>query len=212
MKIYYNNFHSNYSEDEWIVKNLQIPKKGIFVDVGACDAIKRSNTYHFEKNGWEGICIEPDKFYFSQGSDNEGPNNPLPKYRKTSLNAAISDKDGTLEFISRDRKCLSQVKGNESNTENSYTVDCFKLKTVLNKYNINSIDLLDISCRGHDWIVFNSFDHTKYTPKIVITEWNPRGFKQDFRVSDTLLSTGAYDICHKTEVYFVLKHKSIKYK
>ena len=79
MKIY-NNFHSNYLEDQWIANNLQLPEKGVFVDVGACDAINRSNTYHFEMNGWTGLCIEPDKFYFSDGKDSEGPNNPLPKF------------------------------------------------------------------------------------------------------------------------------------
>ena len=44
MKNKYKQFHGNYREDEWIVKNIiNLPDDGIFVDVGAADAIKRSN-------------------------------------------------------------------------------------------------------------------------------------------------------------------------
>ena len=57
----YNNFHSNYNEDQWISTNLQLPEEGIFVDVGACDAITRSNTYHFEMNGWTGFLPSRDQ-------------------------------------------------------------------------------------------------------------------------------------------------------
>ena len=207
----YNNFHSNYQEDKWIVENLELPKIGTFIDVGACDAIKRSNTYHFEMNGWSGLCIEPDRFYFSEGIDEEGSNNPLPQFRKQSINAAISDMDSSLEFVSRGRKCLSQVWRGESDA-NHYTVDCFKLETLLNQHNIESIDLLDITCRGYDWIAFNSFDYTKYMPKVIITEWNPRNFDKSYKVKDYLVNTGEYEVCHTTVADIILKHKSIKYK
>ena len=45
----YNKFHGNYLEDEWIANNLQLPHKGVFIDVGASDAIKRSNERHPSK-------------------------------------------------------------------------------------------------------------------------------------------------------------------
>jgi len=35
-------------------------KKKFFVDLAACHAIYLSNTYLLEKNGWEGLCIEPN--------------------------------------------------------------------------------------------------------------------------------------------------------
>jgi FkbM family methyltransferase len=205
----YNNFHSNYREDEWIARNLKLPAKGTFVDVGACDAIKRSNTYHFEMNGWYGICIEPDKFYFASGVDEEGPNNPLNEHRNISINAAIADHDGEINFVSRGRKCLSQVWRGEVNAKYE-TIKCFRLETLLNRYDIAEIDILDITCRGYDWIVFNSFDYQKYKPKVIITEWNARNFDNDMRVHDFLIATGEYDLCHTTQADLILKHKSVE--
>lgn len=211
----YNKFHGNYLEDEWIANNLQLPHKGVFIDVGASDAIKRSNTYHFEMNDWTGLCIEADKFYFSDGIDNEGPNNPLPKFRKESINAAIGEIDGEVLFLSSGRKALSQIYSVDffgENSSASYSVNCYKLETILHKYNIKYIDILDIACRGQDWKIWNSFDYKKYIPKVIITEHSARGFERDERVRDFLISTGDYDLCHITEPYYIFKHKSIEYK
>ena len=207
----YNKFHSNHGEDGWISENLLLSDKGIFIDVGACDAIKRSNTYHFEMNGWTGICIEPDKFYFEEGTDEEGPNNPLPKFRKTFINAAITDYDGEIEIVSRGRKCLSQIWNGEPDA-NHYTVKCFTLESILQKYDIKDIDILDITCRGHDWKVWNSFDYKKYKPKVIITEYAARNFEKDLRVHDFLINTGEYNLGYTTSVYCIFVHKDIKYK
>ena len=207
----YTDFHSNNLEDKWISENLILPEKGFFVDVGACDAIKRSNTYHFEMNGWNGICIEADKFYFEDNTDDEGPNNPLPKFRKTCINSAVSDSDGELEFVSRGRKWLSQA-WNGKDDSSHYTVKCLKLETILQEYDVDTIDLLDITSRGHDWKVWNSFDYTKYEPKVIITEFNSRNFDKDFRVTEFLLGTGEYHLGGHSEVYNILVHNDIKYK
>tara|TARA_Y100000034_G_scaffold125361_1_gene174776 strand:- start:1315 stop:1956 length:642 start_codon:yes stop_codon:yes gene_type:complete len=207
----YNQFHSNYLEDKWISENLILSEKGFFVDVGACDAIKRSNTYHFEMNGWDGICMEPDKFYFEDNTDQEGPNNPLPKFRKTCINSAISDYDGELEFISRGRKCLSQVWMGEESVLH-HTVKCSKLETILQEYDVKTIDIMDISCRGYDWKVWNSFEYEKYKPKVIITEYNSRGYDKDLRVTDFLINTGEYSIGFSSEVDNIIVHKDVKYK
>lgn len=38
---------------------------GFFVDLGACDGIRISNTYVLEKYfEWDGICVEPNRFSF----------------------------------------------------------------------------------------------------------------------------------------------------
>lgn len=39
-------------------------KKNFFVDLAAFDPHSLSNTYLLEKNGWEGLCIEPNSAYW----------------------------------------------------------------------------------------------------------------------------------------------------
>jgi len=211
----YSQFHGNYLEDKWIANNLKLPNQGTFIDVGASDAIKRSNTYHFEMNGWTGLCIEADKFYFSDGKDKEGSNNPLPEFRNQSINAAIADYDGEISFTSRSRKSLSQVWTAEffgADNPPSYDIKCYRLETILQKYNIQLIDILDITTRSYDWKVWNSFDYKKYMPKVIITEHSGRNYDKDDRVHDFLINTGEYELCHTTIPYYIFKHKSVDYK
>ena len=34
--------------------------KGVMLDIGACDPVWMSNSNHFELNGWEVFCFEPN--------------------------------------------------------------------------------------------------------------------------------------------------------
>lgn len=49
-------------------------------------------------------------------------------------------------------------------------VPSLKLETLLAKYNIGAIDLLDIDVEGTELEVWKSFDYTKHKPKVVIIE------------------------------------------
>ena len=57
--------------------------KGIFFDIGAFEPIRISNSYHFEKNGWDVYCFE--------ANTNSIP--LLKQHRKNVFNYAIYDKD-----------------------------------------------------------------------------------------------------------------------
>ncbi len=52
---------SQCGQDKFLIENLFKGKKnGIFVEIGAFDGIKYSNTYNLEVDyGWAGLCIEP---------------------------------------------------------------------------------------------------------------------------------------------------------
>lgn len=55
-------FYSQQAEDFFIYRNFinQYCEDGIFLELGACNGIKYSNTLFFEKNlGFKGILIEP---------------------------------------------------------------------------------------------------------------------------------------------------------
>src|SRR3972149_7086762 len=54
-------YYSQYQQDKWLYENIfKNNTNGFFVDIGASDGIKFSNTYFFEKMlGWNGVCVEP---------------------------------------------------------------------------------------------------------------------------------------------------------
>ena len=161
--------YSQYEQDlilyNEIFKNRE--NSEIFIDIGAYDGIKYSNTYFFEKLGWSGICIEPLPGAFHQMKQN----------RKCILeNCAISDAEGEFDF--------TEIIGNENddmvsgfnreeiaellnlNHPTSYKkikVPTFRLDTILHKYKIKNVDFCSIDVEGHglnvvksiDWDLFN---------------------------------------------------------
>lgn len=46
-------------QDLWVLYESTNLKTGTFIELGAADGIKKSNSYLLEENGWRGICIEP---------------------------------------------------------------------------------------------------------------------------------------------------------
>lgn len=55
--------HSQVGQDLWVFATLVANGRqlnGTFLDIGACEPIKLSNTYSLEKAGWEGYLIDND--------------------------------------------------------------------------------------------------------------------------------------------------------
>jgi hypothetical protein len=115
-------FYSQFGEDRWIVDNLKLPKNGFFIDVGAADGITFSNTYYFEKQGWKGLCFEPN------------PENYLlaEKFRKNVKLMAIAQTSGMAPFkissISPDWSRLTNRKNLENNENANYCQNKFTAK------------------------------------------------------------------------------------
>lgn len=72
--------------------NAGIDRKGFYIDIGAHDPIRFSNTYILKKQGWRGINIDPlpsciNRFQKRRPDD-------------INLNIGISDKTGEMEYYS----------------------------------------------------------------------------------------------------------------
>ena len=64
-----NKFRSQYKQDKFCYDNFlkHVPARGFFVEVGASDGVKFSNTWFYEKClNWTGLCIEPRKKAYSE--------------------------------------------------------------------------------------------------------------------------------------------------
>jgi FkbM family methyltransferase len=155
-------YNGQFGEDKWILENIDVPEKGVVVDVGADQPIFGSNTYYFEKYlGWDSICIDADARTIEK----------LKTKRKNVVHAAVSDKDGTIKFHQHELAGISAV---DSNGE--VEVPCLTLNTILEKAGITEITLLDIDVEGHEPYVIRGLDWKKYDPQIVVIEYgSPAG-------------------------------------
>jgi hypothetical protein len=69
---------------------FEAKKNGFYVDIGANDGKFISNTYCFEKLGWEGICIEPQPDIFEELKKNINGDFVLDKYN-SGRNGGLTD-------------------------------------------------------------------------------------------------------------------------
>ena len=65
-----------------------------------------------------------------------------------------------------------------------------KLETFLNDNQINSLDIFITDTEGHDFIIFNQLDLTKYRPKVIIMETHTLGKNVNNLITDKLLKHG----------------------
>ena len=57
-------FYSQNGEDFLLWGLFKGRTDGFYIEIGAFDGIHFSNSYFFEKHGWQGICVEAHPRYF----------------------------------------------------------------------------------------------------------------------------------------------------
>ena len=199
-KVKYNRFHSQFGEDRYIYKNIDLPEKGVFVDVGAGHPIYLSNTYFFEKNGWTGVCIDADL----------NQHKYLKKERANVEWAAIAAEEEEVEFSQAYSPTYSSTVKKEAYKglmkipfKKTIRVPSLKLETVLEKYNIGIIDLLDIDVEGTELDVWKTFDYEKHKPKVIIIEYYTFGLTDNSQNIKDFFSKLLYKLVYTTCANFI---------
>lgn len=167
MEITYLQYHGNDLEDKFICENFDLPSKGVFVDVGAGpNGVQGSNTYFFEKNGWEGVVIDGDPRAYAE----------MVKNRKTVEEAVISSKEKeTVYYMNEKTSDVSGLYNTKQNSDRTIHVKTVTLESILEKHTIGEIDLLSIDTEGSEKDVWDSFDYKVHKPRLVLVEFITQG-------------------------------------
>lgn len=82
---------SQYGQDHLVLQLLGGQRGGFFLDTGASDGIRSSNTELLERHfGWNGLCVEPNNQFFEK----------LVRARRcTCVNACLYDSETDLPFL-----------------------------------------------------------------------------------------------------------------
>jgi FkbM family methyltransferase len=187
-------YYSQFQQDQFAYENyFQNKTDGYFVDIGAADGIKFSNSKFFEELGWKGVCIEPNPKAF----------NELIKVRTNKcVNKAISDKVEISQFfqITDGPEQLSGLV-NEF-TESSILrinndlqlypngfdyidVECDLFENIVDQ---DSIDFLSIDTEGNELKILQTIDFNRFNIDVITVENNdydnkfiefltPKGYK-----------------------------------
>lgn len=172
----YKNAELIYSQEgeELILRRIfENQKQGYYVDVGAHDPVRFSNTCHFYKMGWNGINIDASPSVIEK----------FNAKRKRDINLAIGtgNINGKMKFYIFDEQALNTFDKNRveflEQTTNYHHVDekeieIKRLEDIFIEYLPQNqiIDFVDIDVEGLDFQVLQSNDWGKFRPRVVLVE------------------------------------------
>jgi FkbM family methyltransferase len=172
-------FHSQYGQDKFVAG--LIPGRGrIFVEFGALDGLRDSNSLHFEEEkGWSGLLIEANPITFEKLKQNR------PGARL--CNAAIFDRNGSAQFEliegglygwSGIKECMEPQHSERiaakvpSTYRKLVSVPCRTLDDVLNQFGIRHIDYLSIDVEGAELALLKVFPFARHSIDVLGVEDN----------------------------------------
>ncbi len=178
-------YYSQKGQDKFLNEEVFNGKEGgFFVDIGAHDGISFSNSYFFEKYlGWKGICIEPNPDIFPKLIQNR---------LSLCLQLAVAKENKKFNFLKCEGYMLEmysgifelmdvkhieriekemQIFGGSCST---IEIQCKPISEILNEYNINSIDFINIDIEGGEEEAIKSIDFKKTKIKAILVENNFR--------------------------------------
>lgn len=143
-----------------------------YIDIGAFDPMKLSNTAFFYLNGSRGVTVEPNPLNFSRFIEN--------RPEDINLNVGISNNVGEIDYYVFDAPTLNTCSKEESeifqHEGNHKIIDIIKIKsdTLQNiiKNSCNGVfpDFLSLDAEGADEIVLKAIDYEKNYPKVICLE------------------------------------------
>ena len=146
--------------------------KGFYVDIGAHDPIRFSNTQYFYEKGWRGINIDATPGSMKRFN--------IFRPEDINLECAVSDKNEELIYYCFEESALNSFNAlvAERRIENGWEL---KEKIAVHSQSINSIletnlpqsqfiDFINIDVEGMELKILRLLDFQKYAPKYFLIE------------------------------------------
>lgn len=155
---------------------------GTFLEVGANDGYKQSNTYYFERiRNWQGVLIEPIPMLYEQCRkrreksqvynyicSNAEDSGSTKTIRYADLMSLV---EGSLKDEEKEREHLK--KGIEiQKIENSFEleVECKTLSEIIDMSGLTRFDFMSIDVEGFELQVLKGLDLSRHAPTFLLVE------------------------------------------
>lgn len=167
--------YSQLGQDLQVLQYYNNKVGGYFIEVGASDGVKYSNTFVLEKNfGWRGICVEPLPEKFKELCKNRPfsicCDSPLYDVSGQVVTFDVAHQDDMLSGINMDIDCH---KGTVDSSKHSITLTTITLNELLESCNAPTyIDYMSLDTEGSELKILSSFDFNKYKIGLIDVEHN----------------------------------------
>jgi FkbM family methyltransferase len=167
--------YSQIGQDLEVIKFYNSKQGGFFIEIGASDGLKLSNTYLLETGyNWKGICCEPIPENFEKLVKNR-PNSICIKeavYNQTGLTLKF-DIANKFDLLSGIAQHIDTHKSQVNKNKTSIQVQTISLLDLLNRANAPSfIEYMSLDTEGSEFEILKNFDFEKYTFGLIDVEHN----------------------------------------
>lgn len=171
--------NSQLRQDLFVLNELDFKENGYFVEFGATDGIKLSNSYLLEKSfNWKGILAEPARIWHNSLDINRSAKIEKDcvwsKSKETLLFNEVVDNEhkGELSTIASFSRSDEHRGARLANSFN-YEVSTISLYDMLKKHNApQNIDYLSIDTEGSEYEILKSFNFNEFNIKVITCEHN----------------------------------------
>ena len=193
---------SQENEDRWLYEHFfhdaVFSGPGTFLELGALDGIRFSNTYLFEKAlQWTGVLIEASTINFESLERNRGQGTAV-----VTLHAAVCEPGKTLELYGSGS--MAGVAVNNGNQQVS-RVTCIQLDNFLLTSGIHKLDLLSLDVEGMELEVLKQMNFQAVQTFVVLIEMRPVDESTNPLIREYLSKQGfclfASNVGHSNEVW-----------
>lgn len=184
--------HSYQGQDLFVLEILRGMRGGYFLDSGASNGVKGSNTWLLESLfGWTGICVEPNDAMFRKLIQNR---------QCLCLSCCLYDREGSFDFLEGagvyggilqeyDPAHLRFAKQLISNqllqhncTQPTVQKQARTLRSVLRQANAPQIiDYWSLDTEGSELAILKSFPFDEYRFRVLTVEHNDSPIREDIR-------------------------------
>jgi FkbM family methyltransferase len=166
------------NKEEEVILNYFNGQTGSFIDIGANDGIKFSNTRALAERGWKGVLIEPSPKAYAKLKEVYNGHKGFYLY-----NFAIGNKNGK-DFLQESGALCSASDVGLVSTFHSHEMDrfkttvkyepvevkVFKWKTFLNRLTIKEFEFISADCEGSEMDFLPDMDLS--STKLICLEHN----------------------------------------
>jgi FkbM family methyltransferase len=164
-------------QDLWVCFELEEKQDGFFVEFGATNGVKNSNTWLLEKElGWRGILAEPNPFWHSDLAANRHVQIEHQCVSRRSGDSVsfitTDDTDPELSAIAADT-AMNDHFADLRRKAKSITLTTISLDDLLDRYDAPAvIDYISIDTEGNEFEILSSFDFDRRRFKLISVEQN----------------------------------------
>jgi len=181
---------SEYGEDEWIDRNMELPAEGVYVDVGCGHPWRGSNTAFLRKAGWRGVVIDGNAEQLALWHRSDP---------RTAVVQAVISRHELVKFHRDGARSGVQVDGEE-------IIRARTLQSVLDEHGIEKLDYLSVDVEGYELEVLRSFDRARHAPSVIVAEYNTYGVGLN---QDLLAGVPGYKEVHRTHANLILVREDL---